>query len=299
MISEQPETTASAEVAALRERIAQFPRWQYRFDFDGGVHTPVLDRARINRHEQRRRYFFDALLSLTGGSLAGRRVLDLGCNAGFWSLQAVQAGAEYVCGLDVREMHVDQANLVFGAKGIDPARYRFEVGDVFSRELGEPFDVVLCLGLMEHIAKPVELFEIMARTGAELIVIDTALCTRRWGFFEISQLHEPEEIVDRPLVLIPTREAVAELAEQFDYEAVALEQNITDYRGMDDYRAQRRLAFICARTIPLDWLAEAPWLSAAEQRLPESWRARFNGARKAVAAVTGRSRPNGASGRRA
>jgi SAM-dependent methyltransferase len=243
---------ATMDPDALRERIAEFPRWQYRFDFAGGVSTPVLDRARINRHEQRRRYFFDALLNATGGSLAGRRVLDLGCNAGLWSLLAVQAGAELVCGIDVNAEHIEQAELVFAAKEVARERYRFEVGDVFAHDFGQHYDVVLCLGLMEHVARPVELFATMARTGAELIVIDTALSRRRSAFFEVATLYEPDEIVDRALVLIPTREAVVELADEFGYAALALEQNITDYAGLDDYRGQRRLAFVCSRGRPLE-----------------------------------------------
>ncbi len=159
----------------LQEQIAAFPRWHYRFEFDGGVSTPVVDIGKVNRHEQRRRYFFDALLQVADGSLKGRRVLDLGCNAGWWSLQAIEAGADFVLGVDVRQMHIDQANLVFAAKGVDPARYRFEQGDVFTHDFGGGFDVVLCLGLMEHVAKPVELIERMAASGAELLVIDTAL----------------------------------------------------------------------------------------------------------------------------
>lgn len=249
----------------LQERIAEFPRWHYKFDFDDGVTTPVLDRGRINRHEQRRRYFFDALLRVTGGSLSGRRVLDLGCNAGFWSLHAIEAGADFVCGVDARQMHIDQANLVFEAKGIDPTRYRFERGNIFEHDIGESFDLVLCLGLMEHVAKPVELFEFMTGVGAELIVIDTALSRNHSSFFELSRLYEPGDIVDHALVLVPTREAVVELAGQFGFQAAPLAQNMTDYSGMDDYRGQRRLAFICSKGASLDMLAREKTPSAAEQ----------------------------------
>lgn len=258
------------DAAELRERIAAFASWHYRFDFDGGVSTPVLDHARINRHEQRRRYFFDALLRVTGGSLRGRRVLDLGCNAGFWSLQAVAAGAEFVLGVDIRDVHVDQANLVFEAKGVDPDRYRFERGDLFAHELGDGFDVVLCLGVMEHVAKPVELFEVMTRAGAELIVIDTALSRRRSSFFEVSTLYEPDEIVDRALVLVPTIDAVVELADDFGFATLPLQQNIADYAGLEDYRGQRRLAFLCSKNEPLDILPRAPSSSA-----PARWLHRF------------------------
>lgn len=236
----------------LQERIAAFPGWHYRFEFVGGVSTPVVDLGRINRHEQRRRYFFDALLRVTGGTLKGRRVLDLGCNAGWWSLQAIDAGVDFVLGVDIRQMHIDQANLVFEAKDIDSTRYRFEQGDVFTHDFGDPFDVVLCLGLMEHVAKPVELLERIAATGAELLVIDTALSGARSSCFEVSHLEGSD--AHGELVLVPTRDAVIELAARSGYDAVALARNITDYAGMDDYRRLRRLAFICSRGAPLEML---------------------------------------------
>ena len=58
----------------------------------------------VNRHQQRRSYFFDPLVNALGGSLRGRRVLDLGCSAELWSLLALQAGAEFVLGIDGRSM---------------------------------------------------------------------------------------------------------------------------------------------------------------------------------------------------
>jgi SAM-dependent methyltransferase len=238
----------------LRERIASFPRWHYRFEFQGGIETPMPDRGMINRHEQRRRYFFEPLLAVTGGSLRGRRVLDLGSNAGFWSLLALQAGADFVLGIDARRVHVEQAALVFEAKGIDPARYRFEEGNVFSHELAERFDVVLCLGLLEHVAKPVELFELIAGVGAELIVIDTEISRARSSIFEVSTLYDPHSVIDHGLVLIPSRQAIFELAAEFGWAAVPLALNMTDYSGLTDYERGRRLAFICSGSTPLSGL---------------------------------------------
>jgi tRNA (mo5U34)-methyltransferase len=130
----------------LESRIAAFAGWYYHFEFDDGVATPVPDPGMVNRQRQRRAYFFEPLLELMGGSLSGRRVLDLGCNAGFWSLQALEAGADFVLGVDAGQVHVDQANLVFEAKAADPTRYRFETGNVFGHALSERFDVVFCLG---------------------------------------------------------------------------------------------------------------------------------------------------------
>jgi tRNA (mo5U34)-methyltransferase len=231
----------------LEQRIAAFSRWQYRFEFDGGISTPVANRGVIRRHAQRRRYFFDALLGLSGGTLAGKRVLDLGCNAGFWSLYAIEAGADFVLGVEGEQMYVDQANLVFEAKGIDGGRFRFEQGNIFAQQLDERFDIVLCLGLMEHISKPLELFEIITDVGADTVVIDTTLSHARSSFFEVARVQDPASAVDYPFVLVPTREAVVELAEQFGFEAVPLAHDFSDYHGLLDYEQESRLAFICGK----------------------------------------------------
>jgi tRNA (mo5U34)-methyltransferase len=257
------------EAHELQERIAEFPRWHYRFEFEGGVSTPVVDLGKVNRHEQRRRYFFDALLQVTGGSLEGRRVLDLGCNAGWWSLRALDAGADFTLGVDVRQMHVDQANLVFAAKGIDSARYRFERGDVFTHGLAGRFDVVLCLGLMEHVARPVELLERIAATGADLVVIDTALSRASSSSFELSHSDEPD--AHGELVLLPTRDAVVELAARSGYTTVALARNMSDYAGLEDYRRLRRLAFICSRGPSLAMLPREAGSSLRGNTHAPSW----------------------------
>jgi len=240
----------------LRERIAAFPRWHYRFEFADGVTTPIYRQDHINRHEQRRRYFFDALLQVTGGTLTGSRVLDLGCNAGFWSLAAIEAGADFVLGVDGRSEHVEQAQLVFEAKGIDPGRYRFEQGNIFEHHFNESFDVVLCLGLMYHVSRPVELFETIAGVGAQLVVIDTELQPADASCFSVRHvsLENPMTAVDYTVVLYPSRQAVIDLAGAFGFAIVPLAPNMTDWEGMAHYRDRRRLAFICSTRLPLGGL---------------------------------------------
>jgi len=249
----------------LERRIAAFPAWNYRFEFEGGVTTPVVNPELLNRQEQRRRYFFRALLHATGGTLRGRRVLDLGCNAGFWALQALQAGADFVLGVDAREAYLEQARLVFEAKGIDPARWRLQQGNVLGLQLRERFDVVLCLGLLDQVAKPFELFELIAAAEPQLVVIDSEISRSRTSVFEVDTLYRRENAVDYETVLIPSRLALIELAAQFGFQTVPLPQNMTDYGGMRDYLHQRRLAFICAKEgVSLDALegerrASVPW----------------------------------------
>jgi len=58
---------------------------------------------------QRFRHFMPDLLASQGGSLKGRRILDIACNSGFWSLQCALLGAE-VAGFDARPELIEQAN---------------------------------------------------------------------------------------------------------------------------------------------------------------------------------------------
>jgi tRNA (mo5U34)-methyltransferase len=235
---------------SLAERVASFDRWHYQIDLGDGVVTPVVGPKKVaNRMTQRRRLFFDRLLSVTGGTLEGMRVLDLGCNAGFWSLCAIEAGADFVFGVDARKMHVDQANLVFEAKGIDPSRYRFEVGDILAYPF-DGFDVVLCLGILYHVSSPIQLFSVMASTGAELLVVDTAVSTLEGNAITLAKepTAHPRNAIEESLVCYPTRGAVAMMAARVGYETVALSTAcIDDYKGLHEYESGGRVAFICSR----------------------------------------------------
>ena len=243
----------------LKERIAAYPSWNYRFELGEGVSTPVASAWRVRRQEQRRRYFFEPLLGLAGGSLRGRRVLDLGCNAGFWALEAIDAGAEFVLGVDGAAGAVEQAELVFEARGVAAERYRFERANVFDWRLAERFDIVLCLGLLDVVAKPLALFELIAAAAPELVVIDTGVSRARGELFEVSRIGEPRNAIEHDLVLVPTRSAVAALSRRFGLEAVALAHDFDPGElGVEDYLTQRRLACICSAGPPLDALRAAP-----------------------------------------
>lgn len=244
----------------IKQGIAAFPRWHYQFDLKGHK-TPIFEEQYVRRHTFRKDHFFDPLVRLAGGSLRGKRVLDLGCNAGFWSLSAAEAGCDFVLGVDGRQMHVDQSNFVFEAKEVDKERYDFVVGNVLDMDLGQfgTFDVVLCLGLLYHVSKPMELIEQASSANADLLVIDSTLSRRRDSVFEVrrDRLDEPRDAIDYELVLVPTKQAVLDLTEQFGYSAVTLkppfagEEGGRGFRGLNDYRVGSRRAFFCAKQTDL------------------------------------------------
>jgi tRNA (mo5U34)-methyltransferase len=221
---------------ALRARVGSFPRWHYEFDLGGGVRTPITPRSHANRHRQRRAYFFDPLVRACGDSLDERRVLDLGCNASFWSLAAIEGGAD------------------------DPARYAFEQADVFAWDTNEQYDVVLCLGLLYHVSKPFELIERIARWNRDLLVIDTTLDRAPGASFRLvgQDLADPRSALDVPLALHPTSGAVVRMVAAHGYRAVTLRPRFTDWTGGERYRDGARRAFICAKRSALDGLDAEP-----------------------------------------
>jgi tRNA (mo5U34)-methyltransferase len=235
----------------LAARIAAFPRWHYAFDLRGhSTITPGV--TRVKRHAQRLPYLLDPLVEACGGTLAGKRVLDLGCNAGFWSLHCVRRGASFVMGVDARGHHMDQARLVFDVEGIDPARYRFVEADLLAADWSAwgRFEVVLCLGLLYHVNRPVELFARMAATDALHIVVDTALSMLPGAAFELRRepLDDPRHAVASEVVLWPTRDAVNALATDHGYRTTVLEPAFEDWEECDDYRDGLRRGFLLART---------------------------------------------------
>lgn len=247
----------------IKEKIASFPQWHYRFNLKGNM-TPILENKYALRHRQREKHFFEPLVRLNGGSLEGKRVLDLGCNAGYWSLRAVKAGADYVLGIDGRQMHVDQANFVFDIKEMEKSRYDFVLGNVFDFDYDRfgTFDIVLCLGLLYHISKPMELMELISRVNTDLLVIDSTLSKLRGSLFEVKKdrLEEPRDAIDYEMVMVPTRGAVLDLVRQFGYSGAILKpdfrnpKGIADYRGAQDYRKGHRRVFMCAKKTDLSLL---------------------------------------------
>jgi len=233
----------------IEREIARHALWHYEFDLQG-VRTPIRQREWVNRHAQRKRYFFDPLAR--AGVFRGKRVLDLGCNAGFWSLNAIEAGCAHVVGIDARPMHVDQANLVFRAKGVPQERYRFVVGNVFAGDLetlGGPFDVVLCLGLLYHVCKPMELFERIRAVSRDVLVIDSTVLADARNIIELRHepLEDPRMSADYQLVFLPSPSAVHDMAVASGYSCATLEPRFDDWEGCDDFRGGDRYAFVCAR----------------------------------------------------
>jgi len=84
--------------------------------------------------------------------LRGKSVLDVGCNAGFYSIEMKKRGARRVVGIDSDDAYLAQARFAAEVNGVDIERARMDVYDV--AKLGEKFDVVLFMGVLYHLRHP-------------------------------------------------------------------------------------------------------------------------------------------------
>jgi tRNA (mo5U34)-methyltransferase len=79
-------------------------------------------------------------------------VLDIGCNAGFYSLEMKRRGADGVVAIDFDEDYLAQARFAAEVCGVDIDFRQLSVYDV--ADLGEAFDLVLFLGVFYHLRHP-------------------------------------------------------------------------------------------------------------------------------------------------
>ena len=106
--------------------------------------------------------------------LAGKRVLDIGCNGGFYALAMKKRGAAYVLGIDADPFYLAQARFAAEVSGLDVAFRQMSVYDV--AELGEHFDIVLFTGVLYHLRHPLLALDLIrAHVAADLMVFQSLM----------------------------------------------------------------------------------------------------------------------------
>jgi 2-polyprenyl-3-methyl-5-hydroxy-6-metoxy-1,4-benzoquinol methylase len=126
--------------------------------------------------EVKLRRVVQVVCDLFPSGVAGLRILDLACLEGMYAIELARRGADVVA-IEGREANLAKARFaarVLGLDGID-----FQLGDVrnLSRERHGEFDVVLCLGILYHLAAA-DVFPFVERlrdVARRALVIDTAI----------------------------------------------------------------------------------------------------------------------------
>ena len=101
--------------------------------------------------------------------LRGKTVLDIGCNAGFYSIEMKRRGAERVVGIDTEPMYLEQARFAAEVSGVEIEFRQMSIYEVAA--LGERFDLVLFMGVLYHLRHPLLALDLLREhvVGSTLI----------------------------------------------------------------------------------------------------------------------------------
>jgi tRNA (mo5U34)-methyltransferase len=104
--------------------------------------------------------------------LTGWRVLDVGCNAGFYSFELARRGASVV-GIDVDPHYLAQARWAAREYGLD-GKVEFRQMEVY--EIGrstEQFDLIWFMGVFYHLRYPLLALDLLAQRTRRLMMFQT------------------------------------------------------------------------------------------------------------------------------
>ncbi|MDF0489653.1 TIGR04290 family methyltransferase [Sphingomonas sp. H39-1-10] len=139
---------SALDAAALRTRIDALGPWFHNIDLGGGVTT-----APDHFLGDYPTFKYERFAHVIPADLTGKTVLDIGCNAGFYSVEMKRRGAARVLGIDSDERYLAQARLASEALGFDGVEFaNLSVYDVAA--IGERFDLVIFMGVLYHLRHP-------------------------------------------------------------------------------------------------------------------------------------------------
>jgi tRNA (mo5U34)-methyltransferase len=174
----------------IRRRVSELGNWFQNMELNG---VPTAPHHFLGDYPGIKwRTFRDSIPA----DLSGKTVLDIGCNAGFYSIQMKRRGAARVLGIDFDPVYLAQARFAAQVTGLDIEFREMSVYDVAS--LGERFDVVMFMGVLyhlrhpllaldlihEHVTRDLMVFQSMQRGSKEVAAVAPDYSFHEQGMFD-------------------------------------------------------------------------------------------------------------------
>lgn len=182
------------EVEITRQEIERLGPWFHNLHLPGGLQTcpshflgdyPSFKWRQLAPHLPR--------------DLRGWSVLDVGCNAGFYSFELAQRGAE-VTAIDASAHYLRQARWAASRLGLE-GRIRFEQRQVYDLAKSEMrHDLVLFMGVFYHLRYPLLALDMVSRRVGRLLVFQSLSMPGR----EAAATPEDVDIEDRRQLTAPS-----------------------------------------------------------------------------------------------
>jgi tRNA (mo5U34)-methyltransferase len=152
----------------IAQRIAELGNWFHNINLDG--HQTAPDHFLGDYPAVKWRRFSAAIPA----DLRGRSVLDVGCNAGFYSIEMKRRGADRVVAIDSDDRYLAQARFAAEVSGVQIEFRRLSVYEVAA--LHERFDLVLFMGVLYHLRHPLLALDLLhEHVSRDLLVFQSML----------------------------------------------------------------------------------------------------------------------------
>lgn len=152
----------------LQREVDSLAPWFHNLHLPGGVQT-------VPQHfigGDFPRFKWEQIAPHIPQDLSGWRVLDVGCNAGFYSFELARRGAS-VLAVDVEPHYLKQARWAARLFGLqDRVEFR-EVGVYDIGTWQETFDLVWFMGVLYHLRYPLLALDLLAARTRKLMVFQT------------------------------------------------------------------------------------------------------------------------------
>ena len=215
-----PAAARSDDQHELSRRIAALAPWFHNIDLNG---TPTAPDHFLGNYPADK---FARFATIFPEDLTGKTVLDIGCNAGFYSVEALRRGASRVVGIDSDDRYLEQGRLATQALGFTGVEFRnLSVYDV--AQLGERFDLVIFMGVLYHLRHPFHDLERIAR-ASDLLWLETTLHDGEGSFIHFKP---PAEGVHHIRKWFPTRACVRDMLDECKFTTIEDIPDPTPGRG--------------------------------------------------------------------
>ena len=243
----------------LLERV-RARQWFYEFELPDGTRTKSYLPAGVEKIHATRALLMDqALDAAVGRDCSALTAVDLACHQGWFSMRLAQRGFREIVGVDGRDDHLADANLVAQALGVRSFRtLKADLEEAKAADIGS-YDVTLMLGLLYHLENPVRVLRLARAVTRRTLVIETQVVPHMsgivdWGAYtfqrhmvgafgiidETEETHANEASI-HGICLAPSIEALAWLLKRVGFARV--ERLLPPPDGYEQLVAQKRVMF--------------------------------------------------------
>jgi tRNA (mo5U34)-methyltransferase len=158
----------ASEQKELQREIDALGPWFHNLHLPGGVQT-APDHFIGGDFP---RFKWEQIRGCIPQDLSGWRVLDVGCNAGFYSFELARRGAS-VLAIDMEPLYLTQARWAARQFGLQD-RVEFREMQVYEfARTSEQFDLVWFMGVFYHLRYPLLALDILAQRTKRMMVFQT------------------------------------------------------------------------------------------------------------------------------